>query len=733
MDPQTILNDEKVVRKSIECIQQVIRKLDYDADIPGGVETVKKQFTLNDVINRPKAVLDGMIVYLSLVHKVDWYSDAWSPVRGAGITVRPDPGIVITATQDRDQQVDKYLDKLVARTKDFLEETASRLEETAPELSRSYASTSYEERTFGVRYTVGIPVVAAGAEMEEVVAVQLERLESIFEALALVVSPELTRLVGGSGRNPITGRPLSVFARSTPADPSTDRAKLLCLEPETVQEVESCGLTTTTAAWSDTDRLTVAGPHYGLTRGQAAREVQAALVQQDLLLGEVEVPNEFTFTKYGDLASLKRVVDIKKDTDVINLRKPVMVVGSGGEEPPTVLSCNVNIEAVDNKMVGEATGRTGGYCTGCRSNETDMHGVRAGEVFHLDLGADEVWTHFKELREQLGLVEDRPEDVVIPSGRGDYRQRLGAKHAPLTDQIEFSKTLSVLHATLLRPYEWMKELVVRRAACCEQWGKGRLPQGGKERMKVAKEEFGKLMGPVLGFVEKSAPNQITGNLVKDFLSEAKREVVIDALRDLGRYDLASGARDHLQEEELDNYRRLLQGIAVIGRVVSSSGRVKFLQLRSFSRDLHMFIVETWPWVLFGESLHRLVDHSWEHIVLNGSYGLASKNESSCESVHKFEVYSREHLARKTSLEDNLEDIFGRQHLSGDPGVRQLDKQVKCSRCQSDDHFTVACPLKTMTVIRRDDALVNSFLIADTEEEPSEQTRYMEKVKESWNL
>jgi hypothetical protein len=89
-------------------------------------------------------------------------------------------------------------------------------------------------------------------------------------------------------------------------------------------------------------------------------------------------------------------------------------------------------------------------------------------------------------------------------------------------------------------------------------------------MKVAKEEFGKLMGPVLGFVEKSAPNQITGgaifaslrltsvypsgNLVKDFLSEAKREVVIDALRDLGRYDLASGARDHLQEEELDNYR-----------------------------------------------------------------------------------------------------------------------------------------------------------------------------------
>ena len=29
-------------------------------------------------------------------------------------------------------------------------------------------------------------------------------------------------------------------------------------------------------------------------------------------------------------------------------------------------------------------------------------------------------------------------------------------------------------------------------------------------MKDAKEEFGRLMGPVLGFVEKSAPNQVTG-------------------------------------------------------------------------------------------------------------------------------------------------------------------------------------------------------------------------------
>ena len=172
---------------------------------------------------------------------------------------------------------------------------------------------------------------------------------------------------------------------------------------------------------------------------------------------------------------------------------------------------------------------------------------------------------------------------------------------------------------------------------------------------------------------------------------------------------------------------------MISRVVSSSGRIKFLDLRAFCRDLHIFIVETWPWVLFGESLHRLIDHSWEYILLNGTYGLANKSESSCESVHKCEVFSREHLARKTNLSHNLEDVFCRQHLSGDPGIREKDKPVKCTQCRSKEHYTVACPQKTATVTRRDDALVNSFLLTTIEEEPKEQATFMKNLKESWNI
>ena len=84
--------------------------------------------------------------------------------------------------------------------------------------------------------------------------------------------------------------------------------------------------------------------------------------------------------------------------------------------------------------------------------------------------------------------------------------------------------------------------------------------------------------------------------MKDLLSETKREEVLVPLKTLGRPGEA-GRVEELEVEELDNFRcylvglnmlindsrRLIQGISVIGRIVSSSVRVKFLQLRTFSR------------------------------------------------------------------------------------------------------------------------------------------------------
>lgn len=111
----------------------------------------------------------------------------------------------------------------------------------------------------------------------------------------------------------------------------------------------------------------------------------------------------------------------------------------------------------------------------------------------------------------------------------------------------------------------------------------------------------------------------------DFLSEARREEVLSALRALGCQE--PGGWRELTDVEVENFRRLLRDSSVAGRVISCHCRVKFLELRDFCRfsgmrcntldriceagalysgcrELHLFIVETWPWVLFGESLHR---------------------------------------------------------------------------------------------------------------------------------
>jgi hypothetical protein len=52
------------------------------------------------------------------------------------------------------------------------------------------------------------------------------------------------------------------------------------------------------------------------------------------------------------------------------------------------------------------------------------------------------------------------------------------------------------------------------------------------------------------------------------------------------------------------FRRLVQEIRVTGRVAACDARVRVLILRDFTTELHVFIAATWPWVLFGESLHR---------------------------------------------------------------------------------------------------------------------------------
>jgi hypothetical protein len=52
------------------------------------------------------------------------------------------------------------------------------------------------------------------------------------------------------------------------------------------------------------------------------------------------------------------------------------------------------------------------------------------------------------------------------------------------------------------------------------------------------------------------------------------------------------------------FRQILQGFAVVARVVASRDRVRVLDLQQFCMSLHLLLTDGAPWILFGESVHR---------------------------------------------------------------------------------------------------------------------------------
>ena len=224
------------------------------------------------------------------------------------------------------------------------------------------------------------------------------------------------------------------------------------------------------------------------------------------------------------------------------------------------------------------------------------------------------------------------------------------------------------------------------AAGCPEWASGkRLPLAWAERLDRTTKDFHQRLGPILGFLGKSAPNQLPGNLARKFLAEENQDRVLKMIQELGTHCPDSGAWRQLTEQESDTYRSIFRDLGIIGRVASSKSLVKIFKLRDFCTNVHVTISNAFPWCLVGESVHRLVDHIWELCLLNDCHGLARLSESSFESVHKVEMYDREHQARKTSLADNIRDIFIHQTASSDPVVLSFDKKPMCSRCSSTEH------------------------------------------------
>ena len=183
-----------------------------------------------------------------------------------------------------------------------------------------------------------------------------------------------------------------------------------------------------------------------------------------------------------------------------------------------------------------------------------------------------------------------------------------------------------------------------------------MPAGAKKRKDDAEEEWkGEKLGPLVGFRHLRAPNQVTGNMVQVFFSEQRRADVLAAVSSLKAWQLSRG-RD-MTVEEKEQLRSVLQRLNVINRVMSSDSVVKIMAFRSYCLDTYTMILTNFPTASVSETLHRLLSHTWEFMVLNENCGLLRSGEGGSESMHHVERTNRQYGSRKVSLMKGNEDTF----------------------------------------------------------------------------
>ena len=344
---------------------------------------------------------------------------------------------------------------------------------------------------------------------------------------------------------------------------------------------------------------------------------------------------------------------LKDQERVEDLNKPLLLISQPCGHIISI-STDISIKGLDTKMIRANCGRTGAFCYLCRTTRADAHNsaiVQQG--FHCDMSAADLIEKVESWLE--GVEREEWDDYEFVSERGDEMVRFGVKHVPYSTIVDTVNAYAVLHTGQLRLFGWFEQLLVRLASDCP-WSVGKLPEPAKKRKEAAEEEWkGEKLGPLIGFRHLRAPNQVTGNMVRLFFSEQQREKILDALGSMQAWQISRNRG--MTNEEREQIRTLLQRLSVINRVMSSDSVIKVMEFRSYCLDTYTMILANFPNASISETVHRLLSHTWEFLVLNENSGLKSQGEGGSESMHKVERVNRLHGSRKVSLMKGNEDTF----------------------------------------------------------------------------
>ena len=117
-----------MVFASICCIKKLLNSLDSCSEggvVEGGADFVISKFSLAEVLKNPAALLDALVLYLFIVHNIDWHGSTWVRTTTLTTTEEKSEGNEGSGKSesdiDHDEQVSKVIEDLRLRTDNFLE------------------------------------------------------------------------------------------------------------------------------------------------------------------------------------------------------------------------------------------------------------------------------------------------------------------------------------------------------------------------------------------------------------------------------------------------------------------------------------------------------------------------------------------------------------------------------------------------------------------------------------
>ena len=157
-------------------------------------------------------------------------------------------------------------------------------------------------------------------------------------------------------------------------------------------------------------------------------------------------------------------------------------------------------------------------------------------------------------------------------------------------------------------------------------------------------------------------------------------------------------------------------LSAILRIINSDRKILTNQLGIICTNTNLLILDSFSWASITPTLHKVLAHSEELLRdINSGYGLKCLSEEGSEACNKLIRRYRENLARKTSFEDNIVDIFVRLASESDPVLVEYRSKLVCEVCGEHGHTRRAkcCKSESVNILETTiDSIVNKLIISN---------------------